>query len=465
MSMTQALPQQRELVRDARVDTAKAGDTLPIPVIAYVIAVLIPIMVQVGPLNLSPLRLMLIIYTPFCLSILLSGRRGKLAATDVFFFLHVFWMAVAFAVVMPSRLIENIGSAALEFLGGYLIARVYITSSAQLVALIRLVGLVLLILLPFAIYESLTTRPIILDILSKVPTFSTVGNVLMESRMGLDRVQAVFPHPILFGLFSSLSFTFILIGLKGQISGLKRFVLLVVSGLCVFLSLSSGALLAVMIQIALIAWNRIFAFTQRRWLILCGLLVAMYIVVDLLSNRTPIEVFMSYATFSPWNAYWRATIFEWGMVNVWGSPIFGIALKDWVRPWWMWSSSVDNFWLVMAMRYGLPGLALVFAGFVAALIRIARAKITNDPLRQQLRLAAMITFAGLTFTLSTVHVWANIYSFVFFLLGAVMWIADDPGPKDTAPVPSEDPQAPSSRYTRFPAKHRRVENLSSEART
>jgi hypothetical protein len=50
----------------------------------------------------------------------------------------------------------------------------------------------------------------------------------------------------------------------------------------------------------------------------------------------------------------------------------------------------------------------------------------------------MFTFIGLTFSLATVHIWTSIYSFVFFLLGAGMWMAsasDDPD--SAAPVATD----------------------------
>ena len=130
---------------------------------------------------------------------------------------------------------------------------------------------------------------------------------------------------------------------------------------------------------------------------------------------------MSYATFSAHNAYWRSLIFEWGMINLWGSPIFGIGLNDWVRPFFMHSSSIDNFWLLNAMQYGIPGFVLLGVGYLPALWWVGRRNFDADQRLFQLRRAWMLTFAGLTLTLCTVHVWTSIYSFVFFLFGAGMW--------------------------------------------
>ena len=47
-------------------------------------------------------------------------------------------------------------------------------------------------------------------------------------------------------------------------------------------------------------------------------------------------------------------------------PLFGIGLSaDWGAPWWR-PASVDNYWLVTAMRYGLPALVFMWLGIALA---------------------------------------------------------------------------------------------------
>tara|TARA_R110000822_G_scaffold265286_3_gene389217 strand:+ start:227 stop:706 length:480 start_codon:yes stop_codon:yes gene_type:complete len=147
-------------------------------------------------------------------------------------------------------------------------------------------------------------------------------------------------------------------------------------------------------------------------------------VIDLLSNRTPIQVFMSYATFSAESAYWRSAIFQWGMTNVWSAPVFGLGLNDWLRPVWMHTSSIDNFWLFIAMRFGLPAFTFLTVGYGYALWRVGRKDFTMDRTLAALRLGWILCFTGLTLTLSTVHIWGSIYGFVFFIFGAGLWMVD-----------------------------------------
>ena len=263
--------------------------------------------------------------------------------------------------------------------------------------------------------------------------------------------------------FSSLAFALTFVGLKDEVSTIRRYLTSAAIGSCVFFSLSSGALLAMVLHIGLIGWAWMFRRMVWRWWILLGIVVIMYVTVDLLSDRTPLKVFMSYATFSAHNAYWRSIIFDWGMKNVWANPVFGLGLKSWVRPFYMASGSMDNFWLVMAVRYGIPGWFLVTAGYAYAVLKIGFHKIGDDEQLKRLHLAWMITFVGLTFTLSTVHVWTNIYSFVFFMLGAGFWLLSE-RPREQA-IHDDDldtkadlglrPEGDrSSPYTRFPIKVR-----------
>ena len=401
---------------------AQSGATrLAWPVKLYLITVLLPVLFNAGSLALSGQRvLLLVLVIPLTLN-LLRGKYGRLLWTDIFFFLHISWAAVAMAVNNPDRVLQNAGSTSIEFLGGYLVGRAYIRTADDFIALIRAFVFMVCCTLPLALYETVTGRPIVLEMIRKIPGITSVGIVNIDPRMGLERVQALFAHPIHYGLFCGMAFALLFVGLKGIVSSASRYMGGVVIAFCVFLSLSSGALLPILLQFFLIFWAFTLDSVKQRWLILLGLFMMAYVAVDLLSNRTPIKVFMTYATFSAHNAYWRSLIFEWGMVNVRAHPIFGLGLNDWVRPFFMRSGSMDNFWLVNAVRYGIPGFVLLILGYLPALWKVGRRNFDSNQRLWLLRRAWVFTFAGLTLTLCTVHIWTSIYSFVFFLFGAGMW--------------------------------------------
>ena len=413
-----------------RLGDIKVTQKLHAVVWLYLLSVVLPIGFNVGPLALTGLRILLLIITVPLMAKLIMGRFGKVLIIDILFVLHIAWATLAMAVNNPDRVVENTGAAAIEFLGGYVVGRAYIRTVSDFQALCRALMVLVVCSAPFALFETLTGRPLLLEVFRKIPGIDTVSFNYQDSRYGLERVQFSFAHPIHYGLFCSVAFSMTYVGLKGWISNAKRISVSFLIAICGFLALSSGALLAIFLQIGLIVWASIFVNVKIRWWLLLALFAVAYVVVDILSNRTPLQVFMSYATFSAHTAYWRSIIFDWGVGNVIGSvekgivgsPWFGIGLKDWIRPYYMNSGSMDNFWLVMAVRYGIPGFTLVALGYIVGVVKVMRRDFEGDLVLTQFRLAWVFTFLGLSFTLCTVHVWTNIYSFVFFFFGSGMWL-------------------------------------------
>lgn len=413
---------RRQTARDGSGHVDKGIKSLPVPVILYLLAVFLPLNFNIGPLAMNGLRaLLLVLIIPLSIN-LLSGKYGRILWADILFILHMLWAAVALGVNNPSLVLQNIGSTSIEFIGGYVLARAYIRSLDDVTALTRALIMMVICSLPFAFYESQTGRPLLLETLNRLPGFYSLPDVIDQKRMGLYRTQVFFAHPIHYGIFCTLALTLTFVGLKGVLRTSLRLLFSLLIMLGIFFSLSSGALLAAGLQAGLVFWAWMFRNVAAKWLLLCGLAIICYIVIDLLSNRTPLQVFMSYMTFSAHNAYWRSIVFEWGMINLWGSPIFGIGLNDWIRPVWMGPTSIDNFWLLVAMRYGFPGIILLLFGFVLPILQISFRDFGTEGGLWQYRRAWVITFVGLTFSLATVAVWTTAYSFVFFLFGSGMWM-------------------------------------------
>ena len=86
----------------------------------------------------------------------LMGKYDGFLATDIFFVLHILWMGLALAVNNPDKVVSQMGSMGVEFLGGYFLARAYVRSAGVFVKVVRLLVLVVCATLPFAVYEALT---------------------------------------------------------------------------------------------------------------------------------------------------------------------------------------------------------------------------------------------------------------------------------------------------------------------
>lgn len=430
----------------------------PFLAVVYLAAILFPVMANVGPILLTSMRAFgLVMIVPLTI-MLLMGRAGRLNAVDFFMALHLIWATVALAINNPEQVVQQAGAVGIELSGGYVAGRVLIRDRAQFMGLMRLLVRIVVLIFPFAIYEAMTGRSILLDALSALPGLMAPADLPIGQRLGLNRVQFTFVHPIHFGLFCSVAVPLCIVGLNGVVSDARRWIIGGIVCITGFLALSSGALIAIAGQVGLIIWAMIFAQIKERWWILVGLAALAYVLIDILSNRTPVHVFLSYATFSSHTAYWRLLIFEHGMNNVWANPLFGIGLNDWIRPRWMYSGSMDNFWLVMTVRYGIPGFLLLAAAYLLGLFRIMFRDLSADPLLNQMRTAWVFVFVGLTFTLCTVHIWNNLYSFVFFMFAAGLWMHDAPIKGDGGEEETSLDQAVRNRrhgpergaYTRFP---------------
>lgn len=447
--------------RTARPAATKSG-RLPLLVVLYLLAVMLPIGFSAGPIYLTTTRLVLLISVVPLSVMLFLGRFDRVRTVDIFFLLFLMWTIFAYGMHHPESVVEHMGANGLEFWGGYVLGRCLIRTRQQFIALCKLLFLLVALTLPLALFESQTGTPIVLELIRSLPGVRTLADVHHELRMGLERSQVVFVHPIIYGLFCSVAFSLTFVGMKGMMSNTRRWISAIIVGLCTFLSLSSGAILALVLQLFMIIWFTRFREHTWKWTYLLILFIMAYIAIDLMSNRTPIRVFMTYATFNPGTAYWRGLIFDWGIMNIIGSvennipasPWIGIGHNDWVRPQFMVTNSVDNFWLLVPMTYGIPAFVFLVIGYGWTIFRVGYRDFKGDTELENLRRAWVFTFVGLTFTLITVHIWATIYSFVFFLFGAGVWFVT------AAPIRDEDALAeatgpepePRSRYTRFPTR-------------
>lgn len=434
------------------------------PVKLFLLSLFVPIAFQVGALAFTSTRIVVLIMVIPAMLKLLSGQLGKIYLVDIMFILHIFWMGVALAVNSPQSVVEQVGAVGAEFLGSYLIGRAYIQNRYQFYTLCKTLIWVVFILLPFTLAESQTGRPYIVEAIRSLPVVTSHGMVFADPRLGLHRVQGPFGHPIHFGLFCAMTIPMAFFMFRNKVSVGLQGLLVGVTLLSVFLSLSAGALMAVVGQIGLIGWYVLFRQVPYKWIWLSLFLALMYITVDLLSNRTPMRVFFTYGTFSPHTAYWRAIIFDWGMMNIFGSekqnippaPIFGIGLKDWIRPPYMYSGSMDNYWLVTGVRYGVPGFLFLAIGYFSTVWRIGlRKDFEHDTDLMNIRRCWVIIFVSLALSLCTAHLWDSIYSFVFFIFGSGLWLLK-PSLGEQTEAETPDPQEAAStrqiRYSRFPAE-------------
>ncbi|MEM9433433.1 MAG: O-antigen ligase family protein [Pseudomonadota bacterium] len=377
------------------------------------VCLLLPAYQEFAGLRLSPLRVFLIAcFVPFTISVLM-GKAGRISSADLLILAYCVWIFVALSVVHGSDQLPFAGISVIEALGGYMAGRILIRSTVDYKRLIKILFVSLALLVPTTLIEAFTGWMVIPELIDQL-VLSNTRDPSAYGRLGLDRVYSVFEHPILFGLYSVAGLTsfYYMLGQKLSLAAIA------LSLGMTFFALSSAPLIAAAAQIFLILWARL---TGGRWHTLILLSVFLYVSVDLLSDRTPVTILIEKLTFNPLSGWTRIAIFDAGITAVINNPVFGIGFNDWPRPAWL-TSSVDNFWLLNAMRYGMVGGGLLIAAFLAQTLRVVRAECTTQDEKNTQR-AYVITLAAICFTLCTVHVWGSLGVFVMFFLGAGGWMA------------------------------------------
>jgi hypothetical protein len=403
--------------------------------------------------RLDPYRLVLLVmFFPF-LSALWSRRAGWFLVTDAMILGFGAWIILTFVLHHGGRLMAFGSIQAVEFFGGYAAGRLLIRSPEDYRRYVRYSLGALLVLAPLAAVELVTGRMLFAEVFGR---FVSVNEKFQEMRYGLSRVQAGFPHSILFGLFCSIQAANVMYLYRDRLTRLVPRMALVIG--MTLASLSSAPSLSIIIQAMTYLWG---AITGNRWRMLVGLAVATIIFLEFASNRGPAILLIELVTLDPSTGWWRYYIWVHGIANVKASPFVGIGMNDWVRPSWMFSASVDNFWLVVALRHGLIGLGLLLAPLAIHVWRIVRAK-GLSPEAQLIRTGYLVGLTGLCFALTTVHVWDVLAVCVMFYFGAGSFLYTAPealgGSEtggDAAEKPHEGPRGAPLAYARkFPKPDR-----------
>ena len=429
---------------------SKRRERLPFLTKIVLFSLLLPAFFSVGSLVFTPSKLLFLFVVPILTLKLLRGAYGRLLPSDFLVFGYAGWMTLAMlANHTPRVAVEYTGSNTVIFLGGYLTARATIRSKESFVALIRFLVVIVILTLPFAIYEVITSRTTIPRWLAQLPGIRSHADINHDPRFGLWRAQVVFPHPIHYGIFSSMAFSLAYVGLAERLRSFRRTVATGLVGLSCFLSVSSGPVLALAAQIGLIGWAGLFRHNRHRWVIFWTLGILSYIIAELASGRSAVYAIVTRISFSSQTAFARRILFNYGVEQIGRKPLLGVGYNSWPLPAWM-TGSVDNFWLFVAVRFGLPAFILLSGAFVVAMIIVGRRDFSADPELCHLRRAWIFTLVSLMLVLATVAIWGEVYSMVLFMLGSGLWMTNtDPAPNVPRTAVAGDEPKRLSRYTRF----------------
>jgi len=227
---------------DAATSTPSSAETAGAAVLLalFLVSLLIPARIFVGGMLLSPDRIFLLLaFVPLFFR-LVGGKIGPIRPVDILIGLYCLWIALALFIAHGAERIAFIGITIVELFGGYLVGRTLVLGEKDYRAFFRYFVYAMLFLLPFVLIEQMTRRLLISEIVGFA--FPTYPYVNFDQRMGLNRIQSVFEHPILFGLFWSVGIANLYFLSRDRLSkGLPQVGL---AGFMTFMSLSSAPILA-----------------------------------------------------------------------------------------------------------------------------------------------------------------------------------------------------------------------------
>ena len=395
---------------------------LPWPILLFLVSLAIPWIFAVGPLSLSISRLILLAMLVPCLAKWIGGAAGRIRAADIALLLFCLWSALSLFVVHgPTFAVQPAGILFVETMGAYLLARCYIRDADDFFNMARMLFRVVAFLFPFALFEALTGRNVLLQLFAAIlPSYPDAGE---DIRAGLRRVQVVFEHPILFGICagSALALTHLVLG--HRIPPFQRWLKTGLVGATALLSLSSASIAGIVVQAALMMWSGLFRKSPYRWKFLWvpvpGSLSRHRI--RLKSDRDPVLHFTLYLR----PAYWLASPTDLGVRLCFGPK----SSAFWHRIWRLGRDLAGCrqvstcFGSSIIMRFGIPGGLLMVLSFFAVFLGVSFRKGLDE------RLVAYRT-AYLTMMMAfflvgwTVHFWGAAYLWFLFLLGSGVWLLD-----------------------------------------
>ena len=393
------------------------------PVILLIIAFLCPteFSLYLAGLRLPPHRVALLIIMPLALWRLLAQKGLKFRSFDLAFVLFNVWTIAIYMYHQgqDEGLVYG-GSLALESLGSYLVARVWIRNSEQFMATLRVMAAAIMAAALIALPETLFGQIFTHDILKTLTGYA--HPVAVETRLHLTRAYGTFDHPIHYGTFCAALLAMFWYSEQHASTRYKAVAMVTIATL---LGLSSAPILCLGLQAFMLLWEHQTRHIKSRTGISLAILAGLYIGASFVMTRSPVNFIATGMTLDPWTGYYRLQIWENGLNNVYGDPWTGIGLKEWVRPWWMVSPTVDAFWLVTLMREGVPAALLLVSGIVLLARSVTRRGMANsDFLVRRLARGWMMSLIALCLVGTTVHFWNVLHAFLFFFLGLAGWMAD-----------------------------------------
>lgn len=369
--------------------------------------------VDLGGLILPAYRIFLLGAFFYIVAELMRGRLRRLPDAIIVF--ATMWIAIALVITMgPDRAFSGAGSQFIDIALSYLFARCAFRELRDLRVFLLLIAPGLFLAGGIVMAESLAEQYIIQPLASAITGRSqTIFATAANTRLGLLRGVGPFPHPILAGLFlSSFLSLYMLSGLKGW----PRFAG-VIAAVMGFFSVSSAALLSLTVTAVFLTCDWLTTkLANLSWRIFVLIGSIGIFVTEFATSSGAIGLIMRFASLNQVSAFYRRLIWRYGTESVAANPWIGIGFNEWARPHWM-NGSVDNYWLLLAMQYGLMPPFLILLTVIIAIIGLAKAQQNHTTLDAMLVRGLAIAISVATLAAFSVSIWLSMQVWFFMLLG------------------------------------------------
>ena len=377
---------------------------------------------------IPPYRFFLLLSSVF---VVVSAMRGRLRFTwpDIIIFAATAWICLAMSITSVAQQAFTASVAHIADVGlAYFFARAAIRDLRDLRMFLLLLLPGLLVVGGIMVLEAMTSRHIIQGIASQL-TGQEI-NYGSSPRWGLMRAQGPFVHPILAGIFlASFLPLYWLAGFKwwAKIGG-------ALAALCSVVTISSAALLALFAGAILLGYNwlteRFVNLTWRLFFVFSGLGI---FALEYGTNSGAFGVLVRFASINTVSSYTRILIWDYGTKNVAGSPWVGIGYREWDRPQWL-GFSIDNYWLLVAMRFGIPAVGLILLATVIAVVVLSRRSAASRTFDSRAERGVAIALVVFALALVSVSVWLSAQVWFYMLVGIAVSLAYAGGPALPAPT-------------------------------
>lgn len=368
---------------------------------------------SIGELILSPYRVVLLSLAPYLLFKLLTrAQHINWCTTDLVAFTVCMWPTISFGLNTGiGAAIESGGIQTLELIVPYFLVRLKVYSHEKRVELAKTLFFMTAVLFMLGLPESILGKHFTHEIAGAITGTPYSGQV--EKRLGIWRAMGPTDHAIIFGTLCAVTLSLAYVRAQFQRT---RWLNVGLSAGGAILSASSAPILAIVAQISMLVWAQLMRGNRYRWWLLLGVVLAIYITVDVVSNRDPIRVMFSYLLLNPTTGYARYYMwiysFEvvgqstWGLLFGYGYDLNIFQVLD--NYYWqnLLENTVDSFWLVFMLRFGMIGLAL-FALLVILCLRHSLRYVFSSRKKQK-RMFMQGWFIGtfaMTLIATTVHFW------------------------------------------------------------